>query len=101
MSQENVEIVRSAYEAFNRGDIDAVVENYDAEIEWIEPGGGNAPSGRFSGVEAVKEQVFAPVPENFEAFSVELEDIKNEDDRVLVTGRFKGKNKSGAGLDAP
>jgi uncharacterized protein len=100
MSQENADIVRGAYEAFNRGDIEAVVANYDAEIEWIEPGGGSAPSGTFTGVDAVKEQVFGPVQENFDEFSVEVEDIKDEGDKVIVTGRFKGKTKSEAELDA-
>jgi ketosteroid isomerase-like protein len=34
MSQENVEIVRRGYEAFNRGDWDAALEVADPEIEW-------------------------------------------------------------------
>ena len=34
MSQENVEIVRAAFEAFNRGDIGASHEFWDPEIEW-------------------------------------------------------------------
>ncbi len=34
MSQENVEIVRAMYEAFNRGDWDAVLEHVAPEIEF-------------------------------------------------------------------
>ena len=34
MSQENVEIVRAAYDAFERGDLDAVSELHDPAIEW-------------------------------------------------------------------
>jgi ketosteroid isomerase-like protein len=34
MSQENVEIVRAAYGAFERGDLDAVSQLHDPAIEW-------------------------------------------------------------------
>jgi ketosteroid isomerase-like protein len=34
MSQENVEIVRAATEAFNRGDLEAWLADADPEIEW-------------------------------------------------------------------
>lgn len=34
MSEENVELVRSAYAAFNRGDFDAVGRFFHPEIEW-------------------------------------------------------------------
>ena len=34
MSQENVEIVRRAYEAFNRHDFDAALGEVDPNVEW-------------------------------------------------------------------
>jgi ketosteroid isomerase-like protein len=37
MSQENVEIVRGMFEAFNRGDIAAVFAHFDEECELHEP----------------------------------------------------------------
>ena len=69
-------------------------------MEWIEPGGGTAPSGTFNGPEAVGSEVFSAIPENFDEFSAEPDDFKDEGDQVVVTGRFKGKAKSGAELDA-
>jgi ketosteroid isomerase-like protein len=45
MSQQDVETVRSAYDAFNRKDIPAVLALYDPQIEWIEAGGGRSPAG--------------------------------------------------------
>jgi uncharacterized protein len=33
MSQENVEIIKAGYEAWNRGDMAAVIEGYDPDIE--------------------------------------------------------------------
>jgi ketosteroid isomerase-like protein len=34
MSQENVEVVKAAFEAYNRGDLDAWVADADPDIEW-------------------------------------------------------------------
>ena len=37
MSQENVELVRSAYEAYNRRDVDGVLGCFDPDIDWHVP----------------------------------------------------------------
>ncbi len=34
MSQENVEVVKAAFEAYNRGDLDAWAADADPDIEW-------------------------------------------------------------------
>jgi uncharacterized protein len=47
--KRTVAALRAAYAAFNRGDIDAAVESFDAQIEWSEPPefpGGGAYHGR-------------------------------------------------------
>jgi ketosteroid isomerase-like protein len=100
MSEENVELVRSAYDDFNGGNIPGVLARLDAEVEWIEPGGGKAPSGTFRGPESVGQDVFSTVSENFDEFAAEAEEFRDEGDTVVATGRFKGKAKSGAELDA-
>ena len=101
MSEQDVATVRSAYENFNQGNIPAVLEIYDEQIEWTEPGGGNAPAGTFKGRDEVAGKVFGTVPENFDQFGVEIDDVEDKGDTVVVTGRYKGRNKSGAELDAP
>jgi ketosteroid isomerase-like protein len=100
MSEENVQTARKMYSSFNEGDIPAVLSTMDAEIEWTEPGGGDAPSGSFHGPDAVAEGVFGTVPQNFEEFACNPENFDDQGDVVLVTGRFKGRNKSGAELDS-
>lgn len=101
MSQQNVQIVQSGYEAFNRQDIPAVLALYDEQIEWVERGGGRAPSGTFRGPQAVGKDVFATVPANFEEFRADPEQFIDAGDHVVVIGRFRGRAKSGAVLDAP
>jgi len=99
MSEQNVELVRGGYDDFNSGNIDGVTGRFDADIEWVEPGGGNAPSGTFRGPESIANEVFAKVPESFDEFAATVEDARDEGDTVVVTARFRGKSKSGADLD--
>ena len=44
--------------------------------------------------------MFAAVPQNFDEFRADPENFDDRGDTIVVTGRFKGKNKSGAELDA-
>ena len=70
MSQEDVKTIQSAYEAFNRADIPAVLEAFDPQIEWHEPGGGRAVVGTFKGPDSVAAEVFSTVPEMFDELGV-------------------------------
>jgi uncharacterized protein len=101
MSQENVDLVTGGYDDFNSGNIEGVTGRFHPEIQWVEPGGGNAPSGTFRGPDSVANDVFAKVQENFDEFTVEVEDARDEGDTVVVTSRFKGKSRSGAEFDLP
>jgi uncharacterized protein len=100
MSQENLDLVRGGYDDFNSGNIGGVIARLHPEIEWIEPGGGNAPAGTFKGPDSVANDVFAKVPESFDEFTCTVEEARDQGDTVVVTARFKGTNKSGAELDA-
>jgi ketosteroid isomerase-like protein len=100
MSQENVDLVRGGYDDFNSGNVDGVLARFHAQVEWTEPGGGNAPSGTFTGPDSVANEVFAKVQESFDEFTCTVEEARDEGDTVVVSARFKGKNKSGAELDA-
>jgi uncharacterized protein len=99
MSQENVDMVRSAYDDFNAGNVEGVLARLDQEVEWIEPGGGDAPSGTFSGPDSVRDDVLARLPEQFESFSCTVEEARDEGDTVVVTAHFTGKSKNGVELD--
>jgi ketosteroid isomerase-like protein len=91
MSQENVEIVRRAYEAFNRRDFDAALADVDDEVSW-------API--FSVETALlegKDAVRAAWARQFEAFdvSIEPEEISSLDEsRVIVVARWTGRGSA-------
>jgi len=102
MSQQDVGTMRAAYEAFNRGDVPTVLQALDEQIEWIEPGGGNAPRGTFGGPSSVANDVFSVVPQHFDEFAAQPETfIDAADGALVVVGRFRGRSKSGQTLDVP
>jgi uncharacterized protein len=100
MSEQDVETIRGAYDSFNSGNIDGVLAVLEDDVEWVEPGGGNAPSGTFTGPQSVAQDVFSAVPENFEEFTATPENFDDRGEEIVVTGRFSGKNKSGSDLDS-
>ena len=101
MSEQDVTTMRTAYEAFNRGDIPAVLDAFDPQIEWHEPGGGHAPRGAFHGAESVANEVFATVPEHFERFEAQPERFIDAGEYLVVVGTFRGAPKAGGRFEAP
>ena len=101
MSEQDVQNLRGAYDSFNAGDPDVVIGLMAEDVEWTEPGGGNSASGTFTGPQSVATEVFSTIGPTFDEFSVEPGDFQDQGDIVIVTGRFKGKAKSGTDLDAP
>jgi uncharacterized protein len=93
--------MRSAYEAYNRGDIPAALSTLDRQIEWHEPGGGRAPRGTFHGPESVQNDVFATVRAHFDEFRADPEHFIDAGDQVVVVGHFRGRAKNGQELEAP
>ncbi|WP_154325924.1 MULTISPECIES: nuclear transport factor 2 family protein [Haloferax] len=88
----NVEILESAYEAYNRGDIDAVLSVFSEDIEWIEPDGAPSP-GSHIGPDAVLNDIFMETMATFEDLSVEPERFIDGGDTVVGVGRFRGKDR--------
>jgi uncharacterized protein len=97
MSQENVEVVRSIYEAVNRGDWDAAFRDQRPDVEMTTPPGPNAGpnAGTYRGREEIQgywEEVLTP----FEAWTAEPEEFLERGDQiaVVVKGRMRPKGSS-------
>jgi uncharacterized protein len=89
MSEENVQLAKSAYEAFGRGNIPGVLGVLSEDVEW------NAPAvlpqgGQAHGRDEVG-QFFERVVSNWSDFVVEPEDFVASGDRVCVIGSARGK----------
>jgi ketosteroid isomerase-like protein len=89
MSQENVEIVRAAFEAWNAGDMDAFRELVDPDVIMRGPVGWPEP-GPFVGREAVMRGL-EQLRETFDADWQELvSDLMGIGDRVAVRTVWHG-----------
>jgi ketosteroid isomerase-like protein len=100
MSQENVEVVRAAFEAFNRTyaagttDLSAFLDFIDPDVEWVpimailEGTTYHGHEGMRQWIEDVKRDwvAFEPRPEQFRDLG---------DDRVLVLGAWRAQGRGG------
>src|SRR5690348_10165171 len=59
MSQENIGIVRAAYDAVNRGELDTAVSCIAPDMEYVASGAVPGTTGVFMGPEGVKEFIAA------------------------------------------
>jgi ketosteroid isomerase-like protein len=100
MSQEDVEIVRSALTAGNRGDREAGLRFVHPEIV-IDATRRVFNPTTYVGMEGVRRW-FAEMGEVWEQFRLEHAELLDADDRVVVIGRLVGKGKaSGARVGQP
>jgi len=93
MSEENVEVVRRAYEAFARGDLDGVLEAMDPDVEWapaIAPLLGVEP---VRGKDALRRFFTQQLPEGFVDFEATPSSIEDLGDTVLVNVRYFGRGR--------
>ena len=98
MSQENVEIVRRGYEAFNRGDIDAVVATLDPGIEWW-PAADELITQPYRGHDGYRALV-AEAREGVPDLQAEIEEMVAGADQVVTCLRFWGRGRdSGAPVE--
>jgi ketosteroid isomerase-like protein len=101
-TSDNGRLIASAYEAFGRGDIPFVLSVLADQLEWIETDAKGVPTaGRSGSSQEVLSNVFAKVPEHFEAFELRPEWWIETADDVVVTGRVVAMTRTGRALDAP
>ena len=93
MSQENVEIVRDAAVAFNRGDLDAWFEYLADDIDYRAAEGALDDRGPMHGKDAVRAylQDWLDLFDDFKSEALEL--IDAGEDRVIAVGRISGRAK--------
>jgi ketosteroid isomerase-like protein len=103
MSQEADEQAHRAADAYNRRDVDALVEELDPEIEWY-PAlpvllGGEATVYR--GHDGVRE-LFRELDSVFDEIHVEYSEIRDLGDQIVAIGQIRTRGKSsGAETESP
>ena len=94
MSQENVEIVRRAYDALNHGDWDAVFREAHPDFEiTTQRGPGAGTHRRREAVQDYAEDYIAA----FDSMVFEPEEFLENDDQVVVLVTRRARPKGGSG----
>jgi ketosteroid isomerase-like protein len=104
MSEENVEVVRRAYEAFNRGGPEAVINEglWPPELVWDFSPSGIPGLGVYTGFDEIRtffeKDWFAAFP--FDEWKVELDELIDNGDQVIAVSRQRGRGaSSGVGAE--
>jgi ketosteroid isomerase-like protein len=99
MSEENVEILRRALEAWNAADLDAILELYDPEIEldWSRSRGLEA--GIYRGRQAVRG-FWSSLFETFDRVAVFPHEFIESGEHVVVPNRARFWGRDGVVVEA-
>ena len=100
MSQENVELVRAAFAAWNQDDLDAWLETFHPKVEWHTsgafPGFDTAYHGH-DGIRSFWQQFRA----DWQEISLDVEEIIDRGEQVIVLFRFRAKGRDGIQVQRP
>jgi ketosteroid isomerase-like protein len=92
--QENIKVVQDAYASFGRGDIQALLDSLDENVEWVLPGEGLIPqAGTYHGREGVA-RFFQALSETTEFSAFEPRDFIAQGDHVIALGTYQGKARA-------
>ena len=98
----NATLVRRSYDAFERGDLDAVVGDMHEEIVW-EQAQGLPHGGVYRGLDEVRRAIFDPLHgEWWDEFHAVPDEFLEAGESIVVLGRYTGVAKGTAKqLDVP
>lgn len=93
---KNIDLAKTGYEKFAEGDIEGVLAMFDHKMEWHECNGFPfiEGDGVFKGPEAVAKGVFSKIPEHYDDFNIEIEELIECGDRVIMAGYYRGTWKA-------
>ena len=92
MSEENVEKVRGAFEAFNRGDLEAGVADLAPEFEYVTTGAIPGAAGVYRGPEGFRRFLESFWGE-FDDSRLEVRELIDAGDQVVAALKFRGRGK--------
>jgi len=94
MSEQNVQAIRSLYDAFNRGDLNTLERGFGPNLTWNEAENSLYSEGNpYRSFAAVREGVFASTARDFDPFQCDVEQLLDAGDSIVATGRYRGKCK--------
>jgi ketosteroid isomerase-like protein len=103
MSEENVEAFKRGFEAFDRRDMDAMLEELDPAVEWhpAAQAGLAGEATAFRGREEVRKGL-QDLVEAFDDLRFEVSEFRDLGDELLAFGRVHAHGtQSGVEIDSP
>jgi len=100
MSQENIELVKSALDAWNTGEVRAFTDHMTEDVAWLEvsgrPEGGTTERHGRDRLRQSLESLF----DAWESYHLDVEQVREAGDRVLVIVREVARGRaSGVEID--
>jgi ketosteroid isomerase-like protein len=92
MSQENVETMRTVYDAWQQGDLDTEFEYFHEDVEWRPPTDISAQSEVYRGENGVRRSL-AEWIDMWDDYRFELGELLDLGDHVLAEGWQTGRGK--------
>jgi uncharacterized protein len=98
VSKANVELVRSAFEAWNRGALDEFADHAAEDVAWVEVSGRpEGPAGERRGRERMRASL-GTLFEAFDSYHLDVEQIHDLGDRVVAVVREVARGRT-SGLE--
>jgi ketosteroid isomerase-like protein len=88
MSDANVKIVQDAYAAFQRGDIQSILNLLSDDIVWTTPGEGLIPQGGTHRGKSAVANFFATVGQTLQFSKFEPQTFIAQGDHVVALGKY-------------
>ena len=92
MSEENVETIRRGYEAYERGDLDAVVADFAPDCEYVAAGMVPGRTGTYRGPDGYKEFV-AWLAQEFSDAHAQVDALIDAGDWVVLGATLRGRGR--------
>jgi uncharacterized protein len=93
MSQDDIEALRHAYEAFNRRDLDELSRFFDSDAYWVPSASVWGAGKTYHGHEGLAE-LFRDLGSEWRSFESYPEDFREAGDHILVLGRIRAERSS-------
>ncbi len=98
MSEENIEVIRRGYQAFNRGDLDGLAADIAPTFEYVPTGTIPGSAGVYRGPEGYKE-FLSGFWDQFQDARIEVRELIEAGDQVLASITMHGRGKQ-SGVEA-
>lgn len=88
----NADIIRTHYDASDRGDLDGMLAPLAAGVRWTEAAG-FPYAGTYVGPAAVAENVFARIAVDWDDYTLSVDEVVDGGDTVIGIGTYSGTYK--------